>query len=75
MLSYTPANRNYDGKFRKIKVALATKGYHLAYRRGYFADDLSAPQKQEKDALSHDIGAAACSMARRSLIRSCSRLG
>src|SRR6266487_1985122 len=59
MLSYTPANRNYDGKFRKIKVALATKGYHLAYRRGYFADDLSAPQKQEKDALSHDIGAAA----------------
>jgi VWFA-related protein len=44
-LSYTPTNRNYDGKFRKIKVALAAKGYHLYYRPGYFADDPHAPIK------------------------------
>jgi len=44
-LSYTPSNRNYDGKFRKIKVALAEKGYHLYYRPGYFADDPRAPIK------------------------------
>ena len=59
MLSYTPANRNYDGRFRKIKLTLASKGYHVAYRRGYFADHPAAPLKQEKDALSRDVGLAA----------------
>jgi VWFA-related protein len=43
-LSYTPANHNYNGKFRKIKVA-AGKGNHLNYRPGYFADDPYAPVK------------------------------
>lgn len=38
-LSYVPANKLYDGKFRKIKVSLAAKGYSLHYRQGYFADD------------------------------------
>ncbi len=38
-LSYNPSNRNYDGKFRKIKVQLAEKGYTLHYRQGYYADD------------------------------------
>jgi VWFA-related protein len=42
-LSYTPANRNYNGRFRKIKIALADKGYHLHYRPGYFAEDPSTP--------------------------------
>jgi VWFA-related protein len=42
-LSYSPANRNYDGRFRKIKIALADKGYHLHYRPGYFAEDPYAP--------------------------------
>lgn len=36
-LSYTSSNKNYDGKFRKIKVALDQKGYTLHYRQGYFA--------------------------------------
>jgi VWFA-related protein len=44
-LSYTPANRNYNGRFRKIKVGLAEKGYRLHYRPGYFADDPYAPAK------------------------------
>jgi VWFA-related protein len=59
MLSYTPTNRNYDGKLRKIKVTLASKGHHLAYRHGYFADDPFAALKQEKAALSRDVGMAA----------------
>lgn len=39
-LSYSPANKAYDGKFRKITVQLAQKGYTLHYRRGYYADDV-----------------------------------
>jgi VWFA-related protein len=48
-LSYTPANKNYDGSFRKVKVALAGKKYHLAYRSGYYAVDPHAMAKPEKD--------------------------
>jgi VWFA-related protein len=59
MLSYTPANHNYDGKFRKLKVTLAAKGYRMAYRHGYYADDPFAPITEEKDALARDVGMAA----------------
>ncbi len=37
-LSYSSTNKNYDGKLRHIKLQLAKQGYHLAYRREYFAD-------------------------------------
>ena len=56
-LSYTPSNRKYNGKFRKIKVTAAEKGYHLHYRPGYIADDPYAPLKP--DDLYRNIGAAA----------------
>jgi len=42
-LAYTPANRNWNGSFRKIEVKLDRPGETLAYRRGYFADDLTKP--------------------------------
>jgi VWFA-related protein len=44
-LSYTPSNRKYDGKFRKIKVALAAseKNLHVIHRSGYFAVDPDTP--------------------------------
>jgi hypothetical protein len=42
-LSYTPNDVNWDGRFRKISVALAEKGYRLTYRRGYYADDPIKP--------------------------------
>jgi hypothetical protein len=45
-LSYSPSNKVYDGKFRKIKVQLAQKGYKLAYRQGYFADEVNAAAKE-----------------------------
>jgi VWFA-related protein len=38
-LSYTPANSQLDGSERQIRVLLKEKGYHLAYRHNYFADD------------------------------------
>jgi VWFA-related protein len=36
-LVYSPTDRNWSGKFRKIHVELARKGYTLSYRQGYFA--------------------------------------
>jgi VWFA-related protein len=44
--SYSPTNKVYDGKFRKIKVQLAEKGYKLAYRQGYYADEVNAAAKE-----------------------------
>jgi VWFA-related protein len=56
-LSYTPANRDYNGRFRKIKIALADKGYHLHYRPGYFAEDPYAPVNSQD--LLRNIGTVA----------------
>jgi VWFA-related protein len=41
-LSYTPSDKNMDGKFRRIRVNLTSGKHNLAYRRGYFADDLGS---------------------------------
>lgn len=35
--SYTPANANWDGRYRKLKVMMEREGFHLQYRRGYYA--------------------------------------
>ncbi|MGA8153876.1 MAG: VWA domain-containing protein [Terriglobales bacterium] len=48
-LSYTPANKRYDGGFRKVKVAVAGPKYHLAYRTGYYAVDPYAPVKPTRN--------------------------
>jgi VWFA-related protein len=42
-LAYTPSNGKMDGKVRRIEVKITEGKYKLAYRRGYFADDASAP--------------------------------
>jgi VWFA-related protein len=39
---YAPTNRKFDGSVRRIAVHLEHGHYHLAYRRSYFADDLSS---------------------------------
>ncbi len=36
-IAYQPTNHNWDGQFRSIKVALKGGGYHLSYRKGYYA--------------------------------------
>lgn len=54
-LAYSPSNAKMDGTYRRIQVKLATAKGALAYRRGYYADDVSAAlapsQKQASDPL------------------------
>ena len=38
-LTYAPTNKDWKGEFRKVEVKLAQKGYTLAYRPGYYAED------------------------------------
>jgi hypothetical protein len=38
---YAPTNAKFDGSLRRIGVNLDRGGYHLFYRRSYFADDLA----------------------------------
>jgi VWFA-related protein len=36
-IGYYPRNRNWDGKFRRIKIRTTLRHVNLRYRRGYFA--------------------------------------
>jgi VWFA-related protein len=42
-VAYSPTNEKWDGSFRRILVRIDKPGATLAYRRGYFADDLNKP--------------------------------
>ncbi len=59
-LTYSTSNPAMDGKFRRIKVKLLKGKYTVAYRRGYFADDLGAAlaagQELDSDPLRPLIG-------------------
>jgi VWFA-related protein len=37
LLSYSPSNENFDGKFRRVQVKLARSGLQVQSRQGYFA--------------------------------------
>lgn len=54
-LAYSPTNSNTDGSYRRIQVKLLTGKGTLAYRHGYYADDvtmaLAPTQKQVSDPL------------------------
>ena len=54
-LTYSPSNRNMDGKYRHIQVKLTKQKAALAYRHGYYANDanpaLTSSQKQISDPL------------------------
>jgi hypothetical protein len=58
-LSYSPSNSDWNGDFRKIEVKLAQRGYSLAYRNGYYADDPDSPRKQVVSAPPKGTGKAA----------------
>ncbi len=47
-LAYTPANRNWNGAFRKIQVKIDRPSVTLAYRRGYYAEDPLGPVHQNE---------------------------
>jgi VWFA-related protein len=47
-LTYSPANKKMDGHYRKIEVKVADSKLKLSYRRGYNADEDSAPAPNPK---------------------------
>ena len=55
-LTYSPSNRQWDGRFRAIKVKVEQPGVKLAYRNGYYGDD---PNDRNKTI----AGSAATSMS------------
>lgn len=54
-LAYSPDSQNWNGKFRRIEVKLNRGGYHLQYRRGYFA--LEEPEHTTDDSNAKLVGA------------------
>ncbi len=49
-ISYTPANTDWDGKYRRIQLSLDEPDTQLIYRQGYYAKDppsTPAPTKEE----------------------------
>jgi VWFA-related protein len=45
-LAYSPEDKNWNGKYRRIDVTTAAKDVHLFYRHGYLADDPGKPGEQ-----------------------------
>lgn len=43
LLGYTPSNKSYDGRFRKISVKVRRKGVQVRARNGYFAVHSAGP--------------------------------
>jgi VWFA-related protein len=47
--SYTPANKTWDGKLRKVEVKCTRSGVKLRYREGYYAVDPSVLPGTKKE--------------------------
>jgi VWFA-related protein len=48
-LTYAPANLKFDGRLRHVHIDLLKQGYHLSYRRSYFADNLDTTVQHSED--------------------------
>ena len=57
-LAYTPENRSWDGRFRKIQVKTSRSGVKLRYRTGYFATDPRAFEKESPAQRDRDLAQA-----------------
>jgi VWFA-related protein len=69
-LTYSPANTRWDGRYRKLDVALAGKNYTLSYRRGYYADDPNVSASSSRREASATPGSAASkSVITRTMVR------
>jgi VWFA-related protein len=55
---YTPTDKKMDGQYRRIEVKLTEGKDKLAYRRGYYADDLDETDKTSKPAASMGLKSA-----------------
>jgi len=49
-LAYVPENHDWNGKYRKIEVKVASEGVKVRHRRGYYA---LADQPSDKDSAAH----------------------
>jgi VWFA-related protein len=62
-LTYSPANHNWNGGYRNIKVSLSDaakqQGLTLTYRRGYYAVDPNSAKKPDQAASLSEAAAAA----------------
>jgi hypothetical protein len=48
LLSYTPQNTNFDGRYRSIQVRLNRKGLRVHHRRGYYAHSTLVPYDRDQ---------------------------
>ena len=62
-LVYAPTNNKFDGSERRISISLEHNHYHLAYRRSYFADDLSSGAKAQDKAEGENTSAKSMAAA------------
>lgn len=54
-ITYSPSNAAMDGKYRHIQVKLVNGKHTLAYRRGYYADDLATALSADKKSNSNPL--------------------
>ena len=40
-ITYVPPSTKYEGQFHSISIKLQHAGWHLAYRKGYYSDDIA----------------------------------
>lgn len=50
-LAYVPTNRQWDGRYRRVRVKLDQPGVNLFYRRGYLAYDPNDSREHREKAL------------------------
>jgi VWFA-related protein len=48
-VAYSPTNHDWNGRYRKIQVKVDRPGVTLAYRRGYYADELVEGKHQKEE--------------------------
>jgi hypothetical protein len=57
-LSYAPADKAWDGRFRKIEVKVNRPGVELRYRKGYIAADPEQTKEESQSKIFQDINPA-----------------
>jgi hypothetical protein len=54
-ITYSPTDAQYDARLRKLRVELDKRGYHMEYRRYYFADAPDAPVTRDEKKLAEAV--------------------
>ena len=57
-LAYYPADKDWNGKFRKVEIKVDRPGTQVRYRHGYYATDPLASSHMTKQAVQREIGTA-----------------